>query len=145
MRSLAAVLAVLAGAVVYAQPGVPAARTLRGGVEQPGQPSFRSGVELVTIDVVATGRDGRPVHDLKAADFELLEDGKPQEIRAFEFINFSMAPAETPPPPGIVTNDVEPGGIFALVLDEIGYYVSEVPDVRRIAERFLNQALQPHD
>ena len=145
MRCLAAVLAVLAGAVVYAQPGVPAARTLRGGVEQPGQPSFRSGVELVTIDVVATGRDGRPVHDLKAADFELLEDGKPQEIRAFEFINFSMAPAAPPPPPGVVTNDVEPGGVFALVFDEIGYYVTEVQEVRRAAERFLSRALQPHD
>src|SRR5688500_3368584 len=131
MRIFAAVLAVVAGAVDYAR--------------QPGQPVFRSRVELVTIDVVVTGRDGRPMHDLKAADFELLEDGKPQEIRAFQFINFSMAPADAPPPPGVVTNDVEPGGIFALVLDEIGYYVTEVPDVRRIAERFLNQALQPHD
>ena len=128
MRILAAVLALVAGAVVYAQ-----------------QPVFRAGVELVTIDVVATGRDGRPVHDLKAADFELLEDGKPQEIRAFQFINFSMAPADAPPPPGVVTNDVEPGGIFALVLDEIGYYVTEVQDVRRAAERFLSRALQPHD
>ena len=35
------------------------------------QPTFRSGVELVTIDVVATDRSGKPVHDLKAADFEL--------------------------------------------------------------------------
>jgi VWFA-related protein len=131
MRILAAVLALLAGAVVYAQ--------------QPGQPVFRAGVELVTIDVVATGRDGRPIHDLKAADFELLEDGKRQEIRAFQFINFSMAPADAPPPPGVVTNDVEPGGIFALVLDEIGYYVTEVQDVRRAAERFLGRALQPHD
>src|SRR5688572_28697842 len=131
MRIPAVVLASLAGAVVSAR--------------QPGQPVFRSGVELVTIDVVATGRDGRPIHDLKAADFELLEDGKPQEIRAFQFINFSMAPADAPLPPGVVTNDVEPGGIFALVLDEIGYYVTEVPEVRRIAERFLNQALQPHD
>src|SRR5688572_10733529 len=131
MRLAAAVAVVLAAAAVSAQ--------------QPGQPAFRSGVELVTIDVVASGRDGRPVHDLKAADFELLEDGKPQEIRAFQFINFSMAPADPAPPPGVVTNDVEPGGIFALVLDEIGYYVTEVQDVRRAAERFLSRALQPHD
>jgi VWFA-related protein len=131
MRISAVVLAAVAGAAVSAQ--------------QPGQPVFRSGVELVTIDVVATGRDGRPVHDLKASDFELLEDGKPQEIRAFQFINFSTAPADAPPPPGVVTNDVEPGGIFALVLDEIGYYTTEVRDVRRIADRFLTQALQPHD
>ena len=49
------------------------------------QPVFRSGVELVTIDVVATTRDGRPVHNLKAEDFELFEDGVRQEIRTFRF------------------------------------------------------------
>lgn len=110
-----------------------------------GQPTFRSGVELVTIDVVATDRSGAPVHNLKAADFELFEDGKSQPIRTFQFIDASMAPAESILPPGIVSNDVEPGGIFALVLDEIGYYVTEVQDVRRAAERFLKGALQPHD
>ena len=67
-----------------------------------GQPTFRSGVELVTIDVVATGRDGRPVHDLKAADFELFEDGANQPIKAFQFINFSSTPMRTALPPGLV-------------------------------------------
>ncbi|HYE85618.1 MAG TPA: VWA domain-containing protein [Vicinamibacterales bacterium] len=110
-----------------------------------GQPTFRSGVELVTIDVVATDRSGRPVHNLKASDFELFEDGKSQPIRTFEFIDASVAPAEAMTPPGIVTNELEPGGIFALVLDDIGYYVNDIQDVRRAAERFLNGALQPHD
>jgi VWFA-related protein len=109
------------------------------------QPTFRSGVELVTIDVVATDRSGKPVHDLKAADFELFEDGTSQPIRTFQFIDASMVPTEAILPPGVVSNDVEPGGIFALVLDEIGYYVTEVQDVRRAAQRFLNGALQPHD
>jgi VWFA-related protein len=114
--------------------------------QTPSQPIFRSGVELVTIDVVATGRDGNPVYDLKAGDFELFEDGKSQPIRAFQFLNYSEATADAAPlPPGLVSNEVEPGGIFALVLDEIGYYVTEVTDVRRAAERFLNGALQPHD
>ena len=109
------------------------------------QPTFRSGVELVTIDVVATDRSGKPVHNLKASDFELFEDGKSQPIKTFQFIDASVAPTEAILPPGIVTNDVEPGGIFALVLDEIGYYSTDVTDVRRAAERFVNGALQPHD
>jgi len=109
------------------------------------QPTFRSGVELVTIDVVATDRSGKPVHNLKASDFELFEDGKTQPIKTFQFIDASMAPVEAILPPGVVSNEVEPGGIFALVLDEIGYYVTEVQDVRRAAERFLNNALLPHD
>ncbi len=110
-----------------------------------GQPTFRSGVELVTIDVVATDRSGKPVHALKASDFELFEDGKSQPIKTFQFVDASMAPTETILPPGVVSNDVEPGGIFAMVLDEIGYYVTEVQDVRRAAQRFLDDALQPHD
>jgi VWFA-related protein len=109
------------------------------------QPTFRSGVELVTIDVVATDRSGKPVHALKASDFELFEDDRSQPIKTFQFIDASMVPTESILPPGIVSNDVEPGGIFALVLDEIGYYVTEVQDVRRAAERFLKGALQPHD
>ena len=109
------------------------------------QPTFRSGVELVTIDVVATDRSGKPVHDLKASDFELFEDGKSQPIKTFQFIDASVAPTESILPPGIVTNDAEPGGIFALVLDEIGYYSTDVQDVRRAAERFLQGAVQPHD
>ena len=109
------------------------------------QPTFRSGVELVTIDVVATDRSGRPVHNLKASDFELFEDGKSQPIQTFQFIDASVVPTDAILPPGVVSNDVEPGGIFALVLDEIGYYVTEMQDVRRAAERFLNGALQPHD
>jgi VWFA-related protein len=114
--------------------------------QSPSQPIFRAGVELVTIDVVATGRDGNPVYDLKAGDFELFEDGKSQPIRAFQFLNYSEAAADPAPlPPGLVSNEAEPGGIFALVLDEIGYYVTEVTDVRRAAERFLSGALQPHD
>ena len=109
------------------------------------QPTFRSGVELVTIDVVATDRSGKPVHNLTASDFELFEDGKTQPIKTFQFIDASMVPVEAILPPGVVSNEVEPGGIFALVLDEIGYYVTEVQDVRRAAERFLNNALLPHD
>jgi VWFA-related protein len=109
------------------------------------QPTFRSGVELVTIDVVATDRGGKPVHALKAEDFELFEDGKSQPIRTFQFIDASQAPSEVSLPPGIVANDVDPGGIFALVLDEIGVYVNEVQDVRRAAERFIKGAVLPHD
>jgi VWFA-related protein len=109
------------------------------------QPTFRSGVELVTIDVVATDRSGRPVHDLKASDFELFEDGKSQPIKTFEFIDASMAPNDAVMPPGLVSNDVDPGGLFALVFDEMGVYVNEVQNMRRAAQRFVEKALLPHD
>jgi VWFA-related protein len=112
---------------------------------QTQQPVFRSGVELVTIDVVATTRDGQPVHNLKAEDFDLFEDGVRQEIRTFRFLNFAEVAPELLLPAGVVSNQTEPGGIFAVVLDEIGYQVDDIQAVRRIAARFFNETLQPND
>lgn len=109
------------------------------------QPTFRSGVELVTIDVVATDQAGRPVHNLKADDFELFEDGKSQPVRTFQFIDASVASTEIILPPGIVSNDIEPGGIFAVVVDEIGLQPEDIRQVRRTTEDFFRNILQPHD
>lgn len=109
------------------------------------QPTFRSGVELVTIDVVATDSSGKPVHGLKPTDFELFEDGASQPIKAFQFVDSSEVPLENVLPPGIVSNEGEPGAVFALVLDELGVQVDDVPQVRRITERFFAETLQPND
>jgi VWFA-related protein len=51
----------------------------------PQRPVFRAGAHFVRVDVYPV-RDGRPMTGLKAEDFELLEDGKPQTIESFEFI-----------------------------------------------------------
>jgi len=51
----------------------------------PQQPRFRGGTNMVRVDVFAT-KDGTPVQDLTAADFELREDGAPQKIDTFEHI-----------------------------------------------------------
>jgi VWFA-related protein len=109
------------------------------------QPVFRAGVELVTVDVVATTRDGQPVFDLKAEDFQLFEDDVPQEIRTFRFLNFSTPDLAPILPAGVVTNQVEPGGIFAVVLDELGYQVDDIQNVRRTATRFFTETLEPND
>jgi hypothetical protein len=37
--------------------------------------TFKSESELVLVNVVARDRSGRPVRDLKASDFTILEDG----------------------------------------------------------------------
>jgi Ca-activated chloride channel homolog len=49
----------------------------------PGQPVFRTGVDLVTFGVTVVDRRGNLVTDLTRADFEILEDGTPQTITHF--------------------------------------------------------------
>ncbi len=53
----------------------------------PSQPParFRGGANLVRVDAFAS-KNGVPVQDLKADDFEIFEDGAPQKVDTFEHI-----------------------------------------------------------
>lgn len=52
---------------------------------QQSRPTFRSRRDVVSVDVVVRDREGNLVRGLTAADFEIHEDGKPQEIVGFSF------------------------------------------------------------
>ena len=45
--------------------------------------TLRIDTELVQIDVVVTDKQGKLVNDLKREDFQLMEDGKPQQLSHF--------------------------------------------------------------
>ena len=55
---------------------------------EPQQPTpiFRGGTSVVRVDVSATGRDGSPVADLQASDFEVEEDGVAQTVQTAQFV-----------------------------------------------------------
>ena len=60
-------------------------------------PVFRARTDLIQIDVTVL-KDGKPVRGLKAEDFLLLEDNKPQKIEGFAEVDIPDAPR--PPPCG---------------------------------------------
>ena len=69
--------------------------------------TLRTNTRLVVVDVVATDGKGQPVPDLKASDFTLLEDGKPQKISGFNFEHSGASLAQAAQiqlPPSVVTN-----------------------------------------
>jgi VWFA-related protein len=69
--------------------------------------TLRTNTRLVVVDVVATDSKGQPVPDLKASDFTVLEDGKPQKISGFNFEHSGASSARTVQiqlPPSVVTN-----------------------------------------
>jgi VWFA-related protein len=53
--------------------------------EPDGSVTFSVTSNLVVVNVGAKDRNGRPLEDLKAEDFEVIEEGKKQEISVFEF------------------------------------------------------------
>lgn len=88
------------------------------------QPSFKSGVQLVEVDVRVFDRGGRFVTDLTRDDFELVEDGVPQKIEAMLLVGAPGPSAAEPAPALPKTSDTqEPSGrqtwIFFFDLDHL--------------------------
>ena len=71
--------------------------------QPPAQPPrFRTETNLVHVDVYAT-KDGVPVSDMSAGDFELFEDNAPQKIDTFEHITVTPAGPDALTEPSSVT------------------------------------------
>jgi len=141
-------LASVVGAGVSAQPAV----------EQPakdGQPAAAASAaavqpRLVTIDLIATDARGRAVDDLKAADFDLREEGTPIAIESARLVRLPPAPGDTPT---IIKTSADErqaatrdgGRLVAIFLDE--YHVDEANTtrVREVVSRFVDRELAPGD
>ena len=86
---MAAVGALLALAV-QATPPVPPSAPQSSPAQQPQQPPvFRSGAELVRVDVTVLDKKGQPVRDLRAEDFEVREDDVGQSIQSFDLLDLA--------------------------------------------------------
>jgi len=55
------------------------------------QPSFRAGVELVSLNVIVTAPGGKYVTDLAQEDFSVFEDGVKQDVTFFTKTNLPIA------------------------------------------------------
>jgi len=58
-------------------------------------PVFRAGAHYVRVDAYPTTKDGTIIEGLTRDDFEIFEDGKPQQIESFDFIKFDTFTPET--------------------------------------------------
>ena len=85
-------------------------------------PQFRSGIELVEIDVSVLDQGRRPVRGLTKFDFMVLEDGRPQEVVSVVEVNVPD-PVEVRTawmrdvPPDVTANLASADRLIVLVLD----------------------------
>jgi VWFA-related protein len=100
----------------------------RAGAEpQPAEytaPTISVKVQLVQVDAVVRGRNGRMIDTLTADDFLVYEDGVLQQIQGFSRDELPLA--------------------VALVIDRSGSVAPYISELRKIATRALNQ-LKPED
>jgi VWFA-related protein len=100
----------------------------------------------VIVDVVVTGKDGRPVQGLHQQDFAVSEDGHPQQITTFEEHPGPHPPPPLPPlPRNIFTNipRASPAGSpIVLLLDSLNTPLADQTLVRQQMLSYLKH-LQP--
>jgi VWFA-related protein len=121
---------------------------------QDPQDVVRVTTALVQVDVVVT-KDGKQVSDLKAEDFEILEDGRRRQITNFAYISTKSAAASTsnssanpntvtvlpvkPPAPHEVRRTV------AIVVDDLGMSFQSMANLRTYLRKFVSESLGPND
>jgi len=140
----AAVWALFAAIAVAALLAIPAAQ------DQLPTPTFRAEANYVRVDAFPT-RDGMPVADLTAADFEIVEDRAPQKIEQFERVVIrTAASGDGRPEPNTVAQSREAikdprARVFVLFLDP-GHVAGGTS--RKISETLvnvLNRLIGPDD
>jgi VWFA-related protein len=116
------------------------------------QPTFRLGIDVVQVDVSVLDDKRRPVRDLTAADFTVLEDGKPRPVTVFN----PIAIEEHPPrlegvaswvrdiAPDVTTNDVRPEGRLVVIMFDWSIRFEDQVLARKIATAAVDE-LGPGD
>ena len=130
--------ALLAVVVLILTPTLPA---------QSPQPTFRSGVELVQVDVVVVDKDGTHVRGLKATDFAVLDRERAQTIATFEEVSHER-PREAAPAPLLsrparldVGNNqtARSDRLVVMVIDDLHIYKGRTERAQDIARRIVSQ------
>lgn len=134
-RSLRIVVpALLAAAPLAAQAPAPPAVT---------PPRFETAVALVTLPVFVTGKDGKPVSGLTAADFEVTDDGKATAIAGVQEIDV----LEPLPPSAMVSPSVQAAARrqFLFLFDLSFSNPAGIVRSRAAALKFAREGLAPSD
>jgi VWFA-related protein len=131
---------------------------------QERRPTFRSGRDLVSVDVVVRDRAGQVIRDLTAADFEVREDGRIQDILGLSFQEISeqaAAPATTAEllagveermadpagaaPTPMTAADVAGRRLLVLLFDLSSMQPEEVQRAVESAQTFVREQMSPAD
>jgi len=170
MRSIIATI-LAAQLAVSAQQGNPASAQQNAPGELKGAYKFEITTQLVVVNVSAKDKNGNPIKGLKASDFTVTEDGKPQQIKTFEYQRLedtslptpapaprdaaSAAPAEASGVKPAVATQIAPAKsgevkyknrrLLLMFFDQAGMPVVDQMRAQQAAMKFLNTRITPSD
>jgi len=120
------------------------ASALSAAPEKGSEPPLvvRLGVDLVQIDAVVTDKKGRPVTDLVAADFEVLQDGRPRAVTQAAYMGSAAAAGAPGPAASSLGGEAPPADelseALVFVVDDLALSLSSVAATSRALLRFAD-------
>src|SRR5215831_6983447 len=139
-----------------------AAQTPQSFQQQPqaSDAVIRINVNLVQVDAIVTDSKEHPVTDLKAEDFIVLQDGKPQKLSNCFYIDTresnvrnaavvkpsaSAKGAAPVPPPPVALKAGQIRRTIALLVDDLGLSFESTAHVRDSLRKWVDREMQPGD
>jgi VWFA-related protein len=170
MRSIIATI-LAAQLAVSAQQGNPASAQQNIPGELKGTYKFEITTQLVVVNVSAKDKNGNPIEGLKASDLTVTEDGKPQQIKTFEYqrLEGTSLPASAPAPRDVaspalaeasgvtpaVATQIAPAKsgevkyknrrLLLMFFDQAGMPIADQIRAQQAAMKFLNTRITPSD
>ena len=120
--------------------------------QTPPSVTFQVEVNYVDVDAVVTDEKGNFVSGLAREDFEVFEDGKPQKIEMFSYVELPVAPPDRFAVLGRpVTSDVRSnrrafeGRVYVIVLDDLDISPLRGGLVKQGAREFVERHFGAND
>src|SRR5262245_37984683 len=120
--------------------------------------TVRISTQLVQIDATVTDKKGEHVEDLSEDDFELMVDGKKQNITYFRLVKLpepkrsepaaANAPKSNTPLPATPMKTIAPEQVhrtIAFVVDDLGLSFESTYWTRRAIKKFVDEQMQEGD
>jgi VWFA-related protein len=119
-------------------------------VAPPVGPTFHASTRVVTMSVIVRDKQGNPVSDLAAPEFEIRDNGKPQPLQFFRVVNSETIPETIRSlARDTYTNRPEdfggvPPSVTLILLDSLNTELADQAFARKQVIRFLQQ-IRPED
>ncbi len=110
------------------------------------QALFRTSVQYVTVDVIVTDKDDKPIEDLKPDEFEIVEGGKAQKISDFQLVSIPAVSRDIAvnvarqPEPDVATNTAPTPSsrLFVVVIDDLHLIEQDIVRIKRTLTDLVN-------
>jgi VWFA-related protein len=115
----------------------------------PQGPTFRTGIEVIAVDVAVVDGRGNPVEDLLAPDFAVKIDGAPRRVVSAEHVRIDVEAARrqaADPVETLYTTNLSPpnGRLIIIAVDKAGIRSGGGRPILNAAAKFLDR-LSPAD